>query len=247
MPANITPHRKVKRKSHITEGARQQAFEKSRNRGTCIISGFNDGTVQHLHVLPRATNTSILTPLEWWWGFKTELSVDSRHIQIFLRGNLHILWDRGDILIFPMADVVDIFMDKYKDGERHNILEVICKKKIHRYCVIPHPSLSGGARSRAKRAIRQGFTNGFHKLKFVPSHAQPHFMIMNAAMKIMENKELWVKGLEELYEEIHLKIDASRIVEVILRLHALWTAPPPGEAQLIRKQEHMSVKIFDPW
>ncbi|OSX63639.1 hypothetical protein POSPLADRAFT_1055702 [Postia placenta MAD-698-R-SB12] len=116
---------------------------------------------------------------------------------------------------------------------------VIGKKKIHWYCVIPHPRLSGGARSRAKRAIRQGFTNAFHKLKFVPSNARPHFMIVNAAMKIMENKELWVKSLQEFYERVHLKVDASRVVEKFLRLNALWTAPPPGEAQLRRKQEHM--------
>ncbi|EED80164.1 predicted protein [Postia placenta Mad-698-R] len=156
-----------------------------------------------------------------------------------VRGDLHILWDRGDILIAPMPDVVDAYVEQYKDGERHDILEVIGKKKIHRYCVIPHPSLSGGARSRAKRAIRQGFTNGFHKLKFVPSHAHPHFMIVNAAMKMMENKELWVRCLQEFYKRIHLKVDASRVVENFLRLNALWTAPPPGEARLRRKQEHM--------
>ncbi|EED81602.1 predicted protein [Postia placenta Mad-698-R] len=156
-----------------------------------------------------------------------------------VRGDLHVLWDRGDILIAPMPDVVDAYVEKYKDGERHDILEVIGKKKIHWYCVIPHPRLSGGARSRAKRAIRQGFTNAFHKLKFVPSNARPHFMIVNAAMKIMENKELWVKSLQEFYERVHLKVDASRVVEKFLRLNALWTAPPPGEAQLRRKQEHM--------
>ncbi|EED85433.1 predicted protein [Postia placenta Mad-698-R] len=253
-----TPKRRVSRKYGITNGARQRAVKASRNGGACIISGLKDKSVQQCHVLPRATDASILTSLEWWWGIKKEgLNVDSSRNMAFrassfskacryawaylhtVRGDLHILWDRGDILIAPMPDVVDIFMDKYKDGERHNILEVIGKKKIHRYCLIPHPGLSGGARSRANRAIRQGFTNGFHKLKFVPSHAQPHFMIMNAAMKIMENKELWVKGLEEFYERIHLRIDASRVVENILRLHALWTAPPPGEAQLIRKQEHM--------
>ncbi|KAF9797368.1 hypothetical protein IEO21_10879 [Rhodonia placenta] len=64
-------------------------------------------------------------------------------------------------------------------------------------------------------------------------------MIMNAAMKIMENKELWVKGLQEFYKRIHLKVDASRVVENFLRLNALWTAPPQGEAQLRRKREHM--------
>ncbi|KAF9803889.1 hypothetical protein IEO21_09539 [Rhodonia placenta] len=233
-----TPRHRVSRKSGITNGARQRAVKASRNGGACIISGLKDKSVQQCHVLPRATDASILTSLEWWWGIKKEgLNVDSSRNMAFLRGDLHVLWDRGDILIAPMPDVVDKFMDKYKDGERHNILEVIGKKKIHRYCVIPHPSLSGGARSRAKRAIRQGFTNRFHKLKFVPSNAQPHFMIVNAAMKIMENKELWVKGLEEFYERIHLKIDASRFVENILRVNAMWTAPPPGEEQLVRKQK----------
>ncbi|EED77977.1 predicted protein [Postia placenta Mad-698-R] len=235
-----TPKRRVSRKSGITNGARQRAVKASRNGGACIISGLKDKSVQQCHVLPRATHASILTSLEWWWGINKEgLNVDSSRNMVFLRGDLHVLWDRGDILIAPMPDVVNKFMDKYKDGERHNILEVIGRKKIHWYCVIPHPSLSGGARSRAKRAIRQGFTNGFHKLKFVPCNAQPHFMIMNAAMKIMENKELWVKGLQEFYKRIHLKVDASRVVENFLTLNALWTAPPPGEAQLIRKQKHM--------
>lgn len=68
--------------------------------------------------------------------------MDSRHNQAFrassfqeacrsaraylltVRGDLHILWDRGDILIAPMPNVVNGYMDKYKDGERHNILEV---------------------------------------------------------------------------------------------------------------------------
>ncbi|EED84942.1 predicted protein [Postia placenta Mad-698-R] len=236
----------------------RRAVKASRNGGACIISGLKDKSVQQCHVLPRATDARILTSLEWWWGIKKEdLNVDSsrnmafrassfseacRYARAYLhtvRGDLHILWDRGDILIAPMPDVVDAYVEKYKDGERHDILKVIGKKKIHRYCVIPHPSLSGGARSRAKRAIRQGFTNGFHKLKFVPSHAQSHFMVVNAAMKIMENKELWVRCLQEFYERIHLKVDASRVVENFLRLNALWTAPPPGEAQLRRKQEHM--------
>ncbi|KAF9805251.1 hypothetical protein IEO21_09120 [Rhodonia placenta] len=237
---------------------RRRAVKASRNGGACIISGLKDKSVQQCHVLPRATDARILTSLEWWWGIKEEgLNVDSsrnmafrassfseacRYVWAYLhtvRGDLHVLWDRGDILIAPMPDVVNKFMDKYKDGERHDILEVIGKKKIHWYCVIPHPSISGGARSRAKRAIRQGFTNGFHKLKFVPSNARPHFMIVNAAMKIMENKELWVKSLQEFYERVHLKVDASRVVEKFLRLNALWTAPPPGEAQLRRKQGHM--------
>ncbi|EED81568.1 predicted protein [Postia placenta Mad-698-R] len=103
-----------------------------------------------------------------------------------VRGDLHVLWDRGDILIAPMPDVVNKYMDKYKDGERHDILEVIGKKKIH-----------------SSNSCR----------------------------------ELWVKGLEEFYERIHLKIDASRFVENILRVNAMWTAPPPGEAQLVRKQK----------
>ncbi|EED84975.1 predicted protein [Postia placenta Mad-698-R] len=253
-----TPKRRVSRKSGITNGARQRAVKASRNGGACIISGLKDKSVQQCHVLPRATDARILTSLEWWWGIKKEgLNVDSsrnmafrassfseacRYARAYLhtvRGDLHILWDRGDILIAPMPDVVDAYVEKYKDGERHDILEVIGKKKIHWYCVIPHPSLSGGARSRAKRAIRQGFTNGFHKLNFVPSHARPHFMIVNAAMKIMENKELWVRCLEEFYERIHLKIDASRFAENLLTLNALWTAPPPGEAQLRRKQAYM--------
>ncbi|EED84925.1 predicted protein [Postia placenta Mad-698-R] len=242
-----TPKRRVSRKSDITNGARRRAVKASRNGGACIISGLKDKSVQQCHVLPRATDARILTSLEWWWGIKKEgLNVDSsrnmafrassfseacRYARAYLhtvRGDLHILWDRGDILIAPMPDVVDAYVEKYKDGERHDILEVIGKKKIHRYCVIPHPSLSGGARSRAKRAIRQGFTNGFHKLQFVPSHAHPHFMIVNAAMKMMENKELWVKCLQEFYERIHLKVDASRVVENFLRLNALPMNMPTG-------------------
>ncbi|EED77976.1 predicted protein [Postia placenta Mad-698-R] len=141
-PVNETPHRKVKRKVLVTKGAQQRALKESRNGDACIISGLNDGSVQHRRVLPHATDTHILTHLEWWWGLKEELSVDSRHSQIFracsfqeacryawaylhtVRGDLHILWDRGDILIAPMPNVVNGYMDKYKDGERHNILEV---------------------------------------------------------------------------------------------------------------------------
>ncbi|EED84937.1 predicted protein [Postia placenta Mad-698-R] len=210
-PVNETPHRKVRRKVRIMAGARQRAFWNPQNRGTCIVSGLNDGSVQYRHVLSCATKPDVLTHLEWWWGFKEELSVDSRHNQAFrassfqeacryawaylhtVRGDLHILWDRGDILIAPMPDVVNGYMDKYKDGERHNILEVIDKNKIHNYCVIPHPDLVAGARPPGNCPIREEFTYGFDKVGTIRSHAKPHFMVLNVAMKLKENKGLWAE------------------------------------------------------
>ncbi|KAF9798243.1 hypothetical protein IEO21_10760 [Rhodonia placenta] len=62
-------------------------------------------------------------------------------------------------------------------------------------------------------------------------------MALNAAMKLKENKEMWVKALEVFYERIHLQVDASSFVEDVLTLSDVWTAPPPGEAQLIMKEE----------
>ncbi|KAF9803639.1 hypothetical protein IEO21_09609 [Rhodonia placenta] len=224
-----SPSRRVRRKTAITKDARQRAVDASQNEGACIISGMKDKSVQQCHVLPRATKSDMLTALEWWWDIE-ELSVDSRHNQVFLRADLHALWDRGYIAIMPMPDVMKEYLAKWQDGGRHKVLEASDEAKIHEYCVISHPDLDN-------YAIREGFTYGFEKVGTIRSHAKPHFMALNAAMKLKENKEMWVKALEVFYERIHLQVDASSFVEELLTLSDVWIAPPPGEAQLIMKEE----------
>ncbi|KAF9800969.1 hypothetical protein IEO21_10245 [Rhodonia placenta] len=214
----------------MTADARQRAVTNSQNGGTCIISGAKDGSVKHCHVLPRATESSVLTSLEWWWGMKKEsLNVDSSRNQAFLRADLHVLWDRGYIAILPLPGVVKEYLEKWQDGGRHIMLEVSrCKPIIY---------LVAGARPQGNSAIRRGFTYGFNKLKLIQSHASPVFMILNAAIKIKENKELWVKAMKVVYGRLHINVDASRVADDILTLSDLWTAPHPREAQSIRKEE----------
>ncbi|EED84979.1 predicted protein [Postia placenta Mad-698-R] len=225
-----SPSRRVRRKTAITRSSRQRAVDASQNEGACIISGIKDKSVQQCHVLPRATKPDVLTPLEWWWDIK-ELSVDSRHNQVFrassfqqacryawaylhtVRADLHALWDRGYIAIMPMPDVTKEYLAKWKDGGRHKVLE-----------------------------IREGFTYGFDKVGIIRSHAKPHFMALNAAMKLKENKEMWVKVLKVFYERIHLQVDASRFVEELLTLSDVWTAPPPEEAELIMEEKEQAAE-----
>lgn len=121
--------------------------------------------------------------------------------------------------------------------------------------MIPHPDLVAGARPQGNSAIRRGFTYGFNKLKLIQSHASPVFMILNAAIKIKENKELWVKAMKVVYGRLHINVDASRVADDILTLSDLWTAPHPREAQSIRKEEKgeavedapRSVNILKSW
>ncbi|OSX63692.1 hypothetical protein POSPLADRAFT_1140176 [Postia placenta MAD-698-R-SB12] len=249
-----TPSRRVIRKTAITRSSRQRAVDASQNAGACIISGMKDKSVQQCHVLPRATKPDVLTALEWWWDIK-ELSVDSRHNQVFrassfqqacryawtylhtVRADLHALWDRGYIAIMPMPGVTKDYLAKWRDGGRHKVLEASDEAKIHEYCVIPHPDLVAGAPPPGNSPIREGFGYGFNKAGIIRSHAKPHFMALNAAMKLKENKEMWVKVLKVFYERIHLQVDASRFVEELLTLSDVWTAPPPGEAELVMKEE----------
>ncbi|EED80087.1 predicted protein [Postia placenta Mad-698-R] len=249
-----TPSRRVRRKTAITKDARQRAVDASQNEGACIISGMKDKSVQQCHVLPRATKPDVLTALEWWWDIK-ELSVDSRHNQVFrassfqeacryawaylhtVRADLHALWDRGYIAIIPMPDVTKAYLAKWQDGGRHKVLEDSDENKIHEYCVIPHPDLVAGAPPPGNSPIREGFAYRFDKVGIIRSHAKPHFMVLNAAMKLKENKELWVEALTAFCKIIELEVDASSFVEDILNLSDGWTAPPPGEAELIMKKE----------
>ncbi|EED77664.1 predicted protein [Postia placenta Mad-698-R] len=129
-----------------------------------------------------------------------------------------------------MPNVVNGYMDKYKDGERHNILEDSDEAKIHEYCVIPHPDLDNSP-------IREGFTYRFDKVGIIRSHAKPHFMVLNTAMKLKEDTEMCVMVLKVFYERIHLQVDTSCFVEDILTLSDVWTAAAPGEADLIMKEE----------
>ncbi|KAF9801614.1 hypothetical protein IEO21_10079 [Rhodonia placenta] len=130
----------------------------------------------------------------------------------------------------PMPDVMKEYLAKWQDGGRHKVLEASDEAKIHEYCVIPHPDLDN-------YAIREGFTYGFEKVGTIRSHAKPHFMALNAAMKLKEDKELWVEALRAFCKRIELEVDASSFVEDVLTLSDGWTAPPPGEAELILKQE----------
>ncbi|EED79458.1 predicted protein [Postia placenta Mad-698-R] len=242
-----SPSRRVRRKTAITRSSRQRAIDASQNEGACIISGIKDKSVQQCHVLPRATKPDVLTALEWWWDI-TELSVDSRHNQVFrassfqdacryawtylhtVRADLHALWDRGYIAIMPMPDVMKEYVAKWKDGGRHKVLEASDEAKIHEYCVIPHPDLDN-------YAIREGFTYGFDKVGIIRSHAKPHFMALNAAMKLKENKEMWVEALTAFCKRIELEVDASSFAEDVLTLSDVWTAPPPGDAEFLMKEE----------
>ncbi|EED81343.1 predicted protein, partial [Postia placenta Mad-698-R] len=214
----------------MSEDARQRAVDKSPNKGACILSRLNDRTVQFCHVLPRATDSSVLASLEWWWGLTKTLNVDSHHNVAFLRGDLHVLWDRGDLLIAPMPDVVMRLLDKFTDSGRYNIWEVLEEEKFYSYSALPHPAL-------ANRQTREGFACKFDLIECVQSQAKPHFMILNAVMKIKENKKLWIKVLEAFYKRINLKADASRVVEGMVTLADLWTAPPPWDAQLVRNED----------
>ncbi|KAF9799829.1 hypothetical protein IEO21_10496 [Rhodonia placenta] len=225
-----TPNRRVKRKVCMSEDARQRAVDKSPNKGACILSRLNDRTVQFCHVLPRATDSSLLASLEWWWGLTKKVNVDSHHNVAFLRGDLHVLWDRGDLLISPMPDVVMRLLDKFTESSRYNIWEVLEEEKFHSYSVVPHPAL-------ANSQTREGFACRFETIECVQSQAKPHFMILNAVMKIKENKKLWIKVLEAFYKRINLKADASRVVDGMVTLGDLWTAPPPWDAQLIRNED----------
>ncbi|OSX63660.1 hypothetical protein POSPLADRAFT_1139134 [Postia placenta MAD-698-R-SB12] len=242
-----TPSRRVRRKTAITKDARQRAVDASQNEGACIISGMKDKSVQQCHVLPRATKADVLTALEWWWDIE-ELSVDSRHNQVFrassfqeacryawaylhtVRADLHALWDRGYISIMPMPDVTKEYLAKWQDGGRHNVLEDSDENKIHEYCVISHPHLDN-------YAIREGFTYGFEKVGIIRSHAKPHFMALNAAMKLKEDKDLWVEALTAFCKRIELEVDASSFAEDVLSLSDVWTAPPPGDAEFLMKEE----------
>ncbi|EED79455.1 predicted protein [Postia placenta Mad-698-R] len=249
-----SPSRRVIRKTCITRSSRQRAIDASQNEGACIISGIKDKSVQQCHVLPRATKPDVLTALEWWWDIK-ELSVDSRHNQVFrassfqdacryawtylhtVRADLHALWDRGYIAIMPMPDVTKEYLAKWQDGDRHKVLEDSDEAKIHEYCVIPHPDLVAGAPAPGNSPICEGFTYRFDKVGIIRSHAKPHFMALNAAMKLKENKELWVEALTAFCKRIELEVDASSFVEDVLTLSDVWTAPPPGDAELIMKEE----------
>ncbi|OSX56008.1 hypothetical protein POSPLADRAFT_1101952, partial [Postia placenta MAD-698-R-SB12] len=249
-----SPSRRVRHKSAITKDARQRAVDASQNEGACIISGMKDKSVQQCHVLPRATKPDVLTALEWWWDIE-ELSVDSRHNQVFrassfreafryawahlhtVRADLHALWDRGYIAIMPMPDVMKEYLAKWQDGGRHKVLEASDEAKIHEYCVIPHPDLVAGAPPPGNSPIREGFAYRFDKVVIIRSHAKPHFMVLNAAMKLKENKEMWVKVLTAFCKRMKLEVDASRFVEEILTLSDVWTAPPPRKALLIMKRE----------
>ncbi|EED77511.1 predicted protein [Postia placenta Mad-698-R] len=175
-----SPSRRVRHKSAITKDARQRAVDASQNEGACIISGMKDKSVQQCHVLPRATKPDVLTALEWWWDIE-ELSVDSRHNQVFrassfreafryawahlhtVRADLHALWDRGYIAIMPMPDVMKEYLAKWQDGGRHKVLEASDEAKIHEYCVIPHPDLVAGAPPPGNSPIREGFAYRFDK------------------------------------------------------------------------------------
>ncbi|EED84323.1 predicted protein [Postia placenta Mad-698-R] len=223
-----TPSRRVRRKTAITKDARQRAVDASQNEGACIISGMKDKSVQQCHVLPRATKADVLTALEWWWDIE-ELSVDSRHNQVFLRADLHALWDRGYVAIIPMPDVTKEYLAKWQDGGRHKVLEASDEAKIHEYCVISHPDLDNSL-------IREGFTYGFDKVGTIRSHAKPHFMVLNAAMKLREDKDLWVEALTAFCKRIELEVDASSFAEDVLTLSDVWTAPPPGDAELPMKE-----------
>ncbi|EED85741.1 predicted protein [Postia placenta Mad-698-R] len=237
-PVDATPKRRVKRKVCIKEDARQRAVKKSQNEGACIISGFKDKSIQHCHVLPRATKPHVLTPLEWWWGIEGGLNVDSSHNAAFLRADLHVLWDRGDIVVMPMPGVTKEYLRKWEDGGRHKVLEAIDENKIHEYWVTPHPDLVAGARPPPDNSpIRQEFSYRFDKVGIIRSHAKPHFMVLNAAMKFKEDKEIWVKALTAFCKRLNLEVNASGVVEDVLTLSGLWTTPPPRKAQLKMKQE----------
>ncbi|OSX56802.1 hypothetical protein POSPLADRAFT_1158788 [Postia placenta MAD-698-R-SB12] len=243
-----TPNRRVKRKVCMSDDARQRAVDKSPNKGACILSRLNDRTVQFCHVLPRATDSSVLASLEWWWGLTKTVNVDSHHNVAFraspfpeasryawaylhtVRGDLHVLWDRGDLLIAPMPDVVMRLLDKFTVSGRYNIWEVLEEEKFYSYSALPHPAL-------ANSQTREGFACKFDLIECVQSQAKPHFMILNAVMKIKENKKLWIKVLEAFYKRINLKADASRVVEGMVTLADLWTAPPPWDAQLVRNED----------
>ncbi|EED78036.1 predicted protein [Postia placenta Mad-698-R] len=98
-----TPHRRVRRKVDMTADARQRAVTNSQNGGTCIISGAKDGSVQHCHVLPRATESSVLTSLEWWWGMKKESLNIKENKELWVKamkvvyGRLHINVDASRV------------------------------------------------------------------------------------------------------------------------------------------------------
>lgn len=112
-----------------------------------------------------------------------------------------------------------------------------------------------GTRPAENSPICRGCTNGFNKLNVVLDlHDSVQNHVLNDAMTIKNNNDLWVEDLRVFHRRVHLKVDASCTVEGIVRLYDLCTASPPPEAQFIRQQKKRqevgnapkSMSILDP-
>ncbi|OSX63682.1 hypothetical protein POSPLADRAFT_1140122 [Postia placenta MAD-698-R-SB12] len=250
-----SPSRRVRRKTAITRSSRQRAIDASQNEGACIISGIKDKSVQQCHVLPRATKPDVLTALEWWWDI-TELSVDSRHNQVFrassfqdacryawtylhtVRADLHALWDRGYIAIMPMPDVMKEYVAKWKDGGRHKVLEASDEAKIHEYCVIPHPDLDN-------YAIREGFTYGFDKVGIIRYVVTLWLVMWHGLTSTSSCGVTALMGPEALDQDKRSKLKAVKpdgeSCGSNLKLYAAYLAPT-GSRCLLSLQDAKSVQ-----
>lgn len=244
-PAGTTPNRRVDHKAAIVEDARRRAALKSPSEGACLVTGFRDKSIQCCHVVQRATYHSELKHLERSWALKEVFSLDSHLNLLFLRADLHVLWDRGLLMILPHPKFIESFYKKWLTGGDHSVEEFLGKLETIEVCVIPHKELwfrgrFTDAAPANKASICAGFAYGFDKLQFFKTHVRPHYLILNAGLKLLhKSRESWDENLQDFYKRKGIRADAWAILRYVRILCQMWTAstPPPFEKRSVKRQK----------
>lgn len=91
-----------------------------------------------------------------------------------------------------------------------------------------------------KASICAGFAYGFDKLQFFKTHVRPHYLILNAGLKLLhKSRESWDENLQDFYKRKGIRADAWAILRYVRILCQMWTAstPPPFEKRSVKRQK----------
>ncbi|EED79075.1 predicted protein [Postia placenta Mad-698-R] len=221
-PAGTTPNRRVDHKAAIVEDARRRAAHKSPSEGACLVTGFRDKSIQCCHVVQRATYHSELKHLERSWALKEVFSLDSHLNLLFLRADIHILWDRGYIAFIPEPQVVE---KCYKgsivpigvDLSCNDPLEV-SKSPVYKYCIVVSSDLPQSEENTA--FPRKLETSGWFK-----SHAPPQFFIYNIGSKLSKGDggAAFLLSLDTFYKRHKIGYQAKLVFSHIEKAFSRWS------------------------
>lgn len=237
------------------------------NLGRCLLTLQTTNPIIHTcHLVPRSLSlklvshfylslvsdcpTFVFMPLiqheflEWWWGLPWRtLNVDVPGNLIFLRSDLHGLFDSNYWMLLPELTIVDQICNTYenlRENAPQSIYQTytpgVQKFTYHLVPIKPMDVLIG----RLNNTSADTNTYSIHVYPFttigpLESHAHPHFVLFNAGEKIDPSND---HKLNLLKDSMHLHSfeEAKHYAERIRCLYELWISRPDSMGFKVWKQ-----------